>query len=47
MLIVIVYYLKKFVFIFIGVMSCVVNNILLLGGRYYNEIYVVYLFIIV
>lgn len=46
MLIEIVYYKKKFVFIFIGVMSCVVNNILLLGGRYY-EIYVVYLFIIV
>lgn len=26
-------------------MSCVVNNIPLLGGRYYNEIHVVHLFI--
>lgn len=39
------YYKKKFAFILTGAMSCVVNNIPPLGGRYYNEIHVVHLFI--
>lgn len=45
MSIVTAYYLKKFAFILTGAMSCVVNNIPPLGGRYYNEIHVVHLFI--
>lgn len=45
MSIVTAYYKKKFAFILTGAMSCVVNNIPPLGGRYYNEIHVVHLFI--